>query len=53
MKTDYQNSFIGRGLMAYMQYNKDVDRLSEDVRTTLERLLNLDVLSTVKDQVNY
>ena len=54
VRQDYQNEFIGRGLMAYMQYNRDVDRLSEEDRATFERILSLDVLSTVKDHVpNY
>ena len=54
VKEDYNNSFIGRGLMAYMKFNREVDRLNEQDREVYERLLSLDVLSTVKDHVpNY
>ena len=54
VKEDYNNSFIGRGLMAYMKFNREVDRLNEQDREVYERLLSLDVLSTVKDYVpNY
>ena len=54
VKEDYNNSFIGRGLMAYMKFNRDVDRLNEVDREAYERLLSMDVLSTVKDNIpNY
>lgn len=54
VKEDYNNSFIGRGLMAYMKFNREVDRLNEQDREVYEKLLSLDVLSTVKDHVpNY
>ena len=40
--------------MAYMKFNREVDRLNEQDREVYERLLSLDVLSTVKDHVpNY
>lgn len=51
VKEDYNNSYIGRGLMAYMKFNREVDRLNESDREVFERLLSLDVLSTVKDHV--
>ena len=51
VKEDYNNSYIGRGLMAYMKFNREVDRLNESDREQFERLLSLDVLSTVKDHV--
>lgn len=54
VKECYNNSFIGRGLMAYMQYNREVDRLSEEDRAKFEQILSGDVYSTVKDFVpNY
>lgn len=54
VKEAYKDSYVGRGLMAYMQYNKDVDRLSEEDRKVFESILNIDVISQVKDYIpNY
>ena len=54
VKEVYNNTYIGRGLMAYMKYNRDVDRLDEEARTRFERILSNDVISTVKEHVpNY
>ena len=50
----YKNSYISEGLRAYMQFNTDVNRLSEEDRNDFEALLNLDVNSTIKDKnINY
>ena len=54
VKDNYKESFIAKGLLAYMQFNKDVDRLDEEDRNTFESLLNMDVVSIIKDKVpNY
>ena len=51
---DYNDSFVGRGLIAYMQFNKDVDRLSEEDRNKFEAILNMEVINDVKEFVpNY
>lgn len=49
VKEDYKQSFIGRGLMAYMSYNKNVDRLEEVDRNDFDALLSGEVLSKVKE----
>ena len=51
VKDDYKDSYIARGLMSYMQYNKDVDRLLEEDRNIFESILNMDVVSTCKDKI--
>lgn len=51
VSNDYKETYVARGLMAYMQYNKDVDRLSEKDRADLDNILNLDVLPSVKSFV--
>lgn len=51
VKEDYYNSYVGRGLMAYMQYNKDIDRLSEEDRKDFETILNNEVISNVKGNI--
>lgn len=48
VKQAYQDSFIARGLLAYMQFNKDVSRLSEDDRANLDKILDLSVVDNVK-----
>ena len=54
VKDNYKDSFVAKGLLAYMQFNKDVDRLDEEDRNTFESLLNMDVVSSIKDKVpNY
>lgn len=51
---DYNDSFVGRGLIALMKFNKDVDRLSEEDRNTFEAILNMEVVNEVKEFVpNY
>lgn len=49
VRNEYNNSYISRGLMAYMQYNKNVDHLNEDDKKALDNLLNVDIISQVKD----
>ena len=51
VKDDYNNSYVARGLMAYMQFNKDLDRLSEEDRNDYESILACDVVSKVKDKL--
>ncbi len=54
VKDDYKDSYVARGLLAYMQYNKDVDRLDDENRQILENLLNCDVTSKIKEFIpNY
>ena len=54
VRNNYKDTYIAKGLMAYMQFNKDVDRLSESDRNDYESLINLDVNATVKDKIpNY
>lgn len=54
VKDNYKDSFVAKGLLAYMQFNKDVDRLDEEDRNSFESLLNMDVVSSIKDKVpNY
>lgn len=51
---DYRNTYVARGLKAYMEFNKNVDRLDENARKDYEELLNLDALSAVKEYLpNY
>ena len=51
---DYNDTFVGRGLIALMKFNKDVDRLSEEDRNTFEAILNMEVVNEVKEFVpNY
>ena len=51
---DYNDSFVGRGLIALMKFNKDVDRLSEEDRNKFEAILNMEVINDVKEFVpNY
>ena len=51
---DYNDSFVGRGLIALMKFNKDVDRLSEEDRNAFEAILNMEVVNEVKEFVpNY
>ena len=54
VKDFYKDTYIAKGLMAYMQFNRDIDRLSEEDRNAYEALINLDVNATIKDKnINY
>lgn len=48
---EYKNSYVARGLLAFMQYNRDVASLSEKDRQDFENLLNVDVIEKVKNFV--
>ena len=54
VRDSYKETYISRGLLSYMEYNKMVDRLADEDRKDLDALLSLDVLTTVKQHVpNY
>lgn len=54
VKEAYKESYVARGLMAYMQYSKEVDRLSSEDHALFDQLLQVNVLDKVKDFVpNY
>lgn len=51
VRNDYRDTCIARGLKAYMQFNKDVDRLSPEDHNLFDEILNINVLEKVKDFV--
>lgn len=54
VKDDYKESFISRGLLAYMEFNKKVSQLDEEDRNDLESILSMEVINDVKEHViNY
>jgi len=49
VKADYQTSCIGRGLMAYMDFNKQVDHLSDEDKKVFDSILNVNIYEEVKN----
>lgn len=50
----YKQSYVGRGLMEYMQFNKNIERLSEEDRNVFDAILEGNVIDDVKEFVqNY
>ena len=47
----YNESYVARGLLAYMKFNKDVDRLEEEDRVKLENIISMEVVANVRGKI--
>ena len=47
----YNETYVARGLLAYMKFNKDVDRLEEEDRIALENIISMEVVNNVRGKI--